>query len=244
MPRRLALALLAAASAAIPGAAAAVTYLEQIERLGAIYGALLDHRPGSLPGPDGGARREMVAELAPVPDVDHRIGGKREPVDVFPLVGRAGLSWSPDGVWQLGAMAIPPIEVRDAKAHLWGADLLWRGRWFAVPVAARIYHTRGKVRGAFSAPEVSDEFALESTGGDLRAGHTLGAWTAYLGAGGGAHRTRFTMAEDGARINNRGDFAFGLIGVGWRDGPWTVIGEQQRTGHYLNHFQLTIRHAF
>lgn len=229
---------------ALPGRAAAVTHLAQIERLGAIYGALLDHRPGDLPGPDIAGRRELVAQLAPVPDVDHRIGAKHEPVDVFPLLGRAGLYWSPDGVWRLGALAIPPVEARGAKAHLWGADLAWHGRWRTLPVAARLYHTRGKVRGAFSAPGASDEFTLEATGADLRAGHSAGPWTAYVGAGGGANRTRFALAADGANIADRRHFAFGLLGLGWRDGPWTVIGEQQRTGDYLNHFQLTVRHAF
>lgn len=226
------------------GSAGAVTHLEQVERLGAVYGALLDFRSLAVPGPRAPGLMELALELEPVPEIDNRIGAKREPVDAFPLVGRGRLHWSPFAALRLGGYAIPPVEVRGSTARLWGIDAAYgwavRDRVFS----ARLYHTQGTVSGAFSAPDVADEFRLQASGGDLRAGRVFGSWTLYGGVGGGRNRTRFTMDADDAMIAHRRRYLFGFAGAGWTQGPWTAVAELHRTPSYLTNTMMSLSYGF
>ena len=227
-------------------AAHSVTYLEQIDRLGAINAALLDFHPAALPGPRRKGLVEVAVELEPVPKIDNRIGAKTEPVHTFPIIGRARMNWSPISGVRLGGFLIPPLKVQGTTAHLMGleAEYGWvQGKYRS---SVRLFTTQGNVTGAFSEPNVTDKFNLNSTGMDIRTGwfpgdiHLYGGELAvYGGLGAGHNKTGFVMGADGAVIDGQRGFKYILAGMGWISGHWTLVAEQQRTFSYYNNITLT-----
>ena len=225
-------------------AAHAVTSLEQIDRLGEVYGALLDYRPAAIPGPRSKGLIEVAVELDLVPNIDNRIGAKNEPVQTSQLIGRVRLDWSPVSGLRLGGYLIPPITVLGTTARLFGAQAEYGWGQRSVRSSLRIFHTRGSVDGAFSAPNASDQFTLNSSGVDLRSGWFVNNWAMYGGVGRGKNQTQFNMGADGAVIEGRREYTYALAGIGWTRGSWTLVAEQQRTFSYLSNVIFTVTYGF
>jgi hypothetical protein len=222
----------------------AVTSTEQIDRLAEVYGALLDYRPASIPGPRQAGLIEFSAELDLVPSINNQIGAKIEPVKASPVIGRARLDWSPVKGIRLGAYIIPPVTVSGSTARLYGlqAEYGWgEGR---IRNSARGYTTGGNVEGAFSSSNASDQFALKASGIDIRSGWFLDNWVMYLGVGQGANQTQFRVAADGAVIDGSHRYRYALAGLGWKSGPWTLVAEQQHTFNYLSNVIFTVTYGY
>lgn len=222
----------------------AVTSLEQIDRLGEVYGALLDYRPASIPGPRQGGLIELAAEVDVIPPINNQIGAKVEPVRTFPVIGRARLDWSPIKGIRLGAYIIPPITVLGSTARLFGlhAEYGWgEGR---IRNSARVYTTRGNVEGAFSSTSASDQFVLKASGIDIRSGWFVENWVLYVGGGQGHNQTQFRTGADGSVIDGSHNYRYGLAGLGWKNGPWTLVAEQQHTFNYLSNVIFTVTYGY
>lgn len=246
MHQRLATAGLLAIGLALvgPGTASAVTYLEQIDRLEAVYAALLDYRPGAVPGPRPAGRIEVGAELDPIPHIDNKVGAKSEPVSSPPAVARARADWSPIRGVRLGGFAIPPVTVQGTTANLYGVEAEVGWAFGSFPGSLRVFALQGTVTGPITEPAASDTFALDGTGADVRLGWTLDAWTLYGGLGHGNNHTRLRVDSDGAVIDRRRAYGYGFLGAGWTQGPWTFVAEQHQTESYLDHIVLTVTYGF
>ena len=180
-PRWLLISALAALAALNP--AHAVTNLEQIDRLGEVYGALLDYRPAAIPGPRPQGQVEVAAELDLVPSINNQIGAKIEPVQTSPLVGRVRMDWSPISGVRLGGYLIPPATVMGTKALLYGLQAEYGWGENKIRSSVRIHITHGNVEGPFSAADTSDQFFLDASGIDLRSGWFVEKWVMYAGVG-------------------------------------------------------------
>ncbi len=232
-----------------PSAARAVTSLEQIERLEAVYGALLDYRPGAPPGPQAPWQVALGAELVPIPAIDARVGAKNEPVSAPPASGRVraglGLPWG----LSLGAAWLPQFRVLGYKVDSSGWQLDYG---FALDntalgnlrVGLRAFTLHARVQGPISDPNLSDTFSLASQGADARLGWAWEPWVFYGGGGSSASRTRLEIASDGSVLEFSRTASFMFAGISRALGPWRLTVEQQQTENYLRHLVLTGLYAF
>ena len=241
-PRRIFICALAAL--ATINAAHAVTSLEQIDRLGEVYGAVLDYRPASIPGPRPQGQVEVAAEADLVPSINNRIGAKIEPVQTSPVIGRVRMDWSPISGVRLGGYLIPPVTVMNTKALLHGLQAEYGWGENKIRSSARIHMTHGNIEGPFSAADTSDQFFLDASGIDLRSGWFVEKWVMYAGIGLGNNRTQFRMGADGAVIDGSHVYRYAMAGVGWKNGPWTLVAEQQHTLNYLSNVIFTVTYGF
>lgn len=225
-------------------AAHGVTSLEQINRLGEVYGALLDYRPASIPGPRSQGLVEVAAELIPVPAIDNQIGAKIQPVKASPVIGRMRVDWSPVSGLRLGGYLIPPITVLGSKALMLGAQAEYGWGKDNIRSSLRVFTTQGSVSGPFSAPDTTDKFTLSSSGIDLRSGWFTANWALYAGLGKGRNKTQFSLGADGAVIDGSRAYTYAMAGVGWQNGPLLWVVEQQRTFSYLSNIILTVSYGF
>jgi hypothetical protein len=241
---------LAAGPAARP--ARAVTFIEQAQRLERIYGALLDLRPGE---PPGGSEHGIAlgVELIPVPAIDTRVGSKNEPVHPPPAIPRARLRY--EGVLAggrrgaaLGGMAgvtyEPLLTVGGYGATWLGGEAGLTLHWHLLAVAVRGYTLSAEVQGPITATGAADRFTLATHGADVRLGLAPGAWRAYAGYGGGELDAALRVAEDGARIRERGRYAYRLAGVAHQGERWLLVLEQQSTENYLRNVILAAAWRF
>lgn len=227
----------------MPGAHA-VTSLEQIDRLGEVYGALLDYRPAAIPGPRQQGQIEVSAELDLVPSINNQIGAKYEPVHTSPVIGRARLDWSPIRGIRLGGYLIPPITILDTTARLFGIHAEYGWGENKIRSSVRAYMTRGSVEGPFSATDSYDQFFLNASGIDLRSGWFVENWVIYAGLGRGNNQTQFRIGADGAVIDGSHTYTYAIAGLGWKNGPWTMVAEQQHTINYLSNVIFTVTYGF
>jgi len=224
--------------------AQAVTSLEQIDRLSEVYGALLDYRPAAVPGPRQQGQVEVAAELDLVPPIDNQVGAKLEPVQTSPFIGRVRLDWSPISGIRLGGYLIPPIAVRGTRANLYGLQAEYGWGVANIRSSARIYMTQGNVVGSFSSPDTTDEFVLKTSGMDFRSGWFFEKWVMYAGVGQGNNQTQFKIGADGAVIDASHIYRYAIAGLGWKNGPWTLVAEQQHTFNYLSNVIFTVTYGF
>lgn len=222
----------------------AVSSLEQIDRLAEVYGALLDYRPAAIPGPRLQGQVELAAELDLVPTINNQIGVKLEPALTSPVIGRLRLDWSPISGIKLGAYLIPPITISGTTARLYGFQAEYGWGRAKIRNSARIYMTRGNVEGPFSTGDTSDQFMLNASGIDLRSGWFVQSWVIYAGVGQGSNQTQFRMGGDGAVIDGSHSYRYALAGLGWKNGPWTLVAEQQHTFNYLSNVIFTVTYGF
>lgn len=225
-------------------AAHAVTSLEQIDRLGEVYGVLLDYRPAAIPGPRPQNQIEVSAELDLVPAINKQIGAKYEPVQTSPVVGRVRLDWSPLSGIRLGAYLIPPVTILNTTARLYGLHAEYGWGENIIRSSARVYMTRGSVEGPFSAADSADQFILNAAGMDLRSGWFVENWVVYAGLGQGGNQTQFRIGADGAVIDGSHVYNYALAGFGWKSGQWTLVAEQQTTFNYLSNVIFTVTYGF
>jgi len=224
--------------------AQAVTSLEQIDRLGEVYGALLDYRPAAIPGPRPQGQLEAGAELDLVPAINNHIGSKIEPVQTSPVIGRVRLDYTPVRGIKLGGYLVPPVTVMGSKALLFGLQAEYGWGENNILSSVRIHLTHGNVEGMFSAPDITDQFFLDAAGIDLRSGWLVDNWVMYAGVGQGSNKTQFRMGADGAVIDGSHAYTYAMAGVGWKNGPWTLLAEQQHTFNYLSNVLFTVTYGF
>jgi hypothetical protein len=227
-----------------PGPAHAVTYLEQVDRLEAVYAALLDYRPGAVPGPRPPGWIELGVELDPMPRIDNRVGAKSEPVHAPAAIARVRADWSPFSGLRLGGYVIPPVTVQDMTANFAGveAEAGWaRQEWRG---SVRAFATHGAVTGPITAPSAQDQFSVSGAGADARLGWAFRDWTAYAGLGRGANQTRMKVVSDGAVIDGRRGYGYEFAGIAWTGKTWSIVAEQHQTESYLRHLVLTVSFGF
>lgn len=222
----------------------AVTSLEQIDRLAEVYGALLDYRPAAIPGPRQQGQVEISAELDLVPAINNQIGDKLEPVQTSPVIGRVRLDWNPISSIKLGAYLIPPVTLYGTTARLYGLQAEYGWGRAQIRSSVRMYMTRGIVEGPFSAADTSDQFMLNASGFDLRSGWFVQSWVLYAGMGQGNNQTQFRMGVDGAIIDGSHSYSYALAGLGWKNGPWTLVAEQQHTFNYLSNVIISVTYGY
>jgi hypothetical protein len=225
----------------------AVTFVDQIDRLQAVYGALLDYRPGAPPGPRPPGTVELALEVDPVPSIDSRVGAKTEPVHPPPAIARPRVDWSPSGALEglrLGAFWIPPLTVETFTANVGGAEAEFGWARAALLFSLRAFTLLGEVTGPITDPHARDRFALDGTGADARAGWREGAWTLYGGLGAGRSHTRLTVVSDGSVTEHTRGYGYAFAGLAWAQGPWHWVVEQHQTEDYLSHLVLTATYAF
>lgn len=224
--------------------AQAVTSLEQIDRLGEVYGALLDYRPAAIPGPRQQGQLEAGAELDLVPSINNQIGAKIEPVHTSPVIGRVRLDYTPVSGIRLGGYLVPPFTVMGSKALLFGLQAEYGWGENKIRSSVRIHLTHGNVEGPFSSADTTDQFFLDAAGIDLRSGWFVDNWVLYAGVGQGSNQTQFRMGADGAVIDGNHVYTYAMAGVGWKTGPWTLLAEQQHTFNYLSNVLFTVTYGF
>lgn len=222
----------------------AVTSLEQIDRLGEVYGALLDYRPVAIPGPRNAGLIEVAAELDPLPSINNQIGAKAEPVRTPPVIGRVRADWSPLNGVRLGGYLIPPLTVSGSTARVLGMQAEYGWGHEVIRSSMRIFIAQGTVDGIFTDTGAADRFTLSSAGMDLRSGWFAGNWAIYGGLGKGSNRTQFSLGADGAVIDGQHDYIYALAGVGWTQGPWVFVAEQESTFSYLSNLMFTVTYGF
>ncbi len=225
-------------------AAQAVTFVEQIERLQAVYAALLDYRSGAPPGGSPAGAFALGLEVVPVPPIDTRVGIKSEPVHPPSAFARLRADWSLAAGWSLGAVWLPPVPIQGYQASLRGAQLEYGLTQGAFRASARAFYLEGSVSGPISDPASSDTFQLANQGGDVRAGWGGPAWVLYAGAGAGSTHTRLEVASDGSVSAFTRPYAYGFGGISRTLGSWRFTLEQHQTETYLSHLVFTVLHAF
>ncbi|MBI4084139.1 MAG: hypothetical protein HY423_16160 [Candidatus Lambdaproteobacteria bacterium] len=242
-PWRVAAGLLAVLALALGAAPAqAVTFTEQIERLQAVYAALLDYRAGAPPRPSPGG--EIGLELLPVPPIDNRVGSKDEPVHPPPAIARLRLGWSAAAGLRIGAVWLPPVKVMGYRANVAGVEGGWGLSHGAAAGALRVFYLAGSVAGPISDPDTTDTFTLANRGADLRLGWARAAWVLYGGAGAGRSETRLAIASDGSESAFGRAYRYAFLGLSRTAGAWRFTLEQHATESILRHVVLTVSHGF
>jgi hypothetical protein len=228
------------ASGATP--AHAVTFTAQIERLQAVYAALLDYRPGAPPVPSPGG--EIGLELLPVPAIDNRVGNKDEPVHPPPAIARLRMDWSSAAGLRIGALWLPPVNAMGYRANVTGVEGGWGLSFGALSAALRVFRLAGRVDGPISDPNTQDTFTVANRGADLRLGWRLATWVLYGGAGAGRSETRLAIASDGSEAAFDRPYRFAFLGLRRDAGAWRFTVEQHATESALRHVVLTVSHGF
>jgi hypothetical protein len=154
------------------------------------------------------------------------------------------LDWSPVRGVKLGGYVIPPVTVFGSTARLYGLQAEYGWGDAHIRSSLRAYTTRGNVEGAFSSTNASDQFVLNAAGLDFRSGWFVENWVMYIGVGQGHNQTQFRMGADGAVIDGSHAYRYALAGLGWKNGPWTLVVEQQHTFNYLSNVIFTVTYGF
>jgi hypothetical protein len=225
-------------------AARAVTFVDQIERLQAVYAALLDYRSGAPPGSSPAGTLALGLEVVPIPPLDTRVGSKSEPVHPPAAVARLRADWTLGAGISAGGVWLPPLLLQGYQADLRGAQLGYGLTLGEFRASARAYYLDGTVSGPISDRVANDTFRVTNQGGDARFGWGGRTWALYVGAGAGRSHSRLEVGSDGSVSDLARPYAYGFGGIGRTLGAWQFTLEQHQTEAYLSHLVLTALYAF
>ena len=221
-----------------------VTARKQVERLQRINAFLLDFRSGAAPSlPEESWRLELALDLIPQPQLDTRVGAKDEPVNAPPLVPRPRLRLLGSSGWLVGGSWSPPVQVQGFQADLLGVELGWHWRLGSLLAGMRAHWLNGSVLGPITADNAEDQFQLENSAADLRAGWLLGGWTPYVGLGVGESTNRLQVESDKAQLEFSGAYRYRFFGISRQLGSLILNLEQHATGDFLRHLIVTVAYG-